>query len=481
MDRQQHNQAHSAAGGGNRVVADQPRALAVLLLLGIAAMVAVLLLALVAYRALPTRPFAADDFQWLLNVRGAGSAAEAWAAAADPATQASFARPLVWLWIWQQYQWFGTNAAGFHQISLAMHLLDAVLVGALAARLVRGPWQQAAAGALALAVAALHPAPFEAVVWVSAQSELLAATLLLLMLHVWRGPGPLLLRAVLATAMLGLALLVKESAAIGLVLLALLGPGPGAQRRDWWALALPLLLTVGFAARQVPLVQQNALVASGAYGLGPQLLLNPLRSLALLVAPLPGTERADAAWLVPVGALVLLALLVWGWRSGACGWRLVAALGVALLPTAPFVSPPDSRYLYPATLAFALLLGVGVGTLARQRGAALVLVGAALAVAFVASGEATAREERFAAANGSGGSLWSLVSTNICANAVPKRIIIVNPPLQGGHTEAIVRLACGRKPGPVLATPEQVDDLMEARTFVIEFPGGTATITRQTP
>ncbi len=58
-------------------------------------------LLLYAYRDLLGRSFAADDFQWLLNVRGLGARAAA-RAAFDAGAQTHFYRPLVWLLLWLQ-------------------------------------------------------------------------------------------------------------------------------------------------------------------------------------------------------------------------------------------------------------------------------------------------------------------------------------------------------------------------------------------
>ena len=87
--------------------------------------------ALYAYRELFARPFAADDYQWLLNVRGL-SAAQLARAAFDPAAQTHFYRPLVWLLFWLQVRAFDLDPRGFHVVSITLHLLNAALAGWLA-------------------------------------------------------------------------------------------------------------------------------------------------------------------------------------------------------------------------------------------------------------------------------------------------------------------------------------------------------------
>ena len=488
-------------------------------------------LALYAYRGLPERPFAADDYQWLLNVRGL-SLGQVARPAFDPGMQTHFYRPLVWLLFWAQGQIFGLDPRGYHAVSLALHLLNAGLLGALAMRLpVARSWQPSV---LAAAIVALHPAPFEAVVWISAQSELLAAALLLAMLHFWLAPPDAGRRTpeehhqrcvavgrwsfvvrpavLLATFCLGLALLTKESAVIGLPLLVVLGsaaqrgsrprngrsrqadnPSPPSVTR-FARYAFPVLLTLAYSAVQVAVERRNYVWQSGGYGIGPQLVLNPLRSLALIVAPLPGTEHADASWLVPLGAIVGLALLVLLVRGPWAARRLVLALLLTLLPTAPFASPPDSRYLYLPVLAAALLLATGVGWAWERRShpipspqysaptslryalfavlCALLLV---LTLAWVAAGELAAREGRFAAASGPGGSLWSTAMT-VCAQMRPERMVIVEPPLAAPHAEAIVHLACGADVQPLVVGRDQVAAAIRPETVVIAFPNGSAVV-----
>src|SRR5947207_3356409 len=95
---------------------------------------AVVALTLYAYRHLPARPFAADDYQWLLNVRDL-SIGDVARKAFDPGAQNHFYRPLIWLLFWGQTRAFGLDPHGFHAVSLALHMLNAALLGGLAWRL----------------------------------------------------------------------------------------------------------------------------------------------------------------------------------------------------------------------------------------------------------------------------------------------------------------------------------------------------------
>jgi hypothetical protein len=516
-----------------------------LLVAAIAAAIAAL--TLYAYRELFARPFAADDYQWLLNVRGL-SFGQLLRQAFDPRAQSHFYRPLVWLLFWAQTRAFGLDPRGFHAVSLALHLLNAGLLGWLAFRLapklriengklrvsVRSSIlnSQFSIPLLAMAIVVLHPAPFEAVVWVSAQSELLAAGLLLVALHLWLGrvraketrgqggfqrhlPIPLSPRLLVSSIALGLALLAKESAVIGLPLLFLLGQAnrqtsnlqtdkPASLER-YTPYLLPTLLTLGYVALQIGIERRNYLLAQGGYGFGPQLLLNPLRSLALIVAPLPSTEHADAAWLVPLGALVALVLLIFWLADFGFGRRSpqsqivnpkskgALALALTLLPTAPFVSPPDSRYLYLPVMAAALLIALGLDEGRRTKDQRQLWLASSLwsfvfrlsswvlilGIVWAAQGELHEREWRFAAASGPGGSLWHLASA-VCAESRPDRMVVVEPPLAPPHVEAIVGLSCGEHTRARVVGRDQIDKAIKGYSVVIGFPNGSAEVERRT-
>src|SRR5215211_6726908 len=91
-------------------------------------------LTLYTYRELPARLFAADDYEWLLNVRGL-SFSQLLRHAFDAGGQTHFYRPLVWLLFWAQARLFDLDPRGYHAVSLALHLLNAGLLGLLALRL----------------------------------------------------------------------------------------------------------------------------------------------------------------------------------------------------------------------------------------------------------------------------------------------------------------------------------------------------------
>jgi hypothetical protein len=254
-------------------------------------------------------------------------------------------------------------------------------------------------------------------------------------------------------------------------------------------------VTLAYIALQIIIEQRNYLLEQGGYGLGMQVVLNPLRSLALLIAPLPGSEHADAAWLVPLGALVALLLLLWAiyyWRRQSTIYNLqsaiIVALGLTLLPTAPFASPPDSRYLYLPVMAGALLAiamsdELRVTSYSKRarilvtRNSSLVTWLLVLALAGWATSELHAREKRFAAASGPGGSLWQVASW-ACDASRPERLVVVEPPVAAPHVEAIAELACGPDVRAKIVGADQITGAIKGRTLVLAFPNGSAEVQR---
>jgi hypothetical protein len=458
------------------------------------ALLGLVVLCFYAYRDLPVRPFAADDFQWLVSVRGL-SIDQLLQQAFDPLAQRHFYRPMIWLLFAGQFWWFGLGADGYHAISLFLHLINALLLGGLALRwyerqLPTTPWQLLVVGFVPAVVLAFHPAPFEAIVWISAQSELFGAFLLLLVLHAWLANRP-----ILATLLLAMAMLTKESAILGVPLLLVFAAGhPNTPKRHWYL--LPGVLTLLFVFVQLRVGQENRVLREGFYGIGDHLLTNPLRSLALIIAPLSGTEHADATWLVPLGAVLALALLLFAgvaiWRSRSPSWnlllRLLLALGFVLLPTAPFRSPPDSRYLYQPVAIAGMLVSLALVVLWQQPGIDRRLtagtwlrrmIGVALLVGALgwSAEELSQREARFAAGAGPGGSLWRLTS-QICSAEHPGVLVLVEPPLMTDHIHAIVDLACGTSARAVIVQRSELEAATRDHSVIIAFPGGAATIER---
>lgn len=420
-----------------------------------------------AYGALPARGFAADDFEWLLRARLAEPAA-LWAAAFDPA-QTHFFRPVMWFWFAGWWRVFGADPPGWHLVSLLLWLAAGALLALLVWRLTR----DGAAALLALPVLLLHPASFEAVVWISAQSDLILLGLALVSLHLWLTPGWLAAGGALLAVALGL--LTKESGAslaLALPVASLLRDGALPRGRTAGLVVLGLL----YGAVQLWFVRQNELVAASQYAIGWHIPANLARGLALLVAPLPGTVAADAAWLVVLGGVLALLLAGAAWRRPA--WRGVGVvLAGVLLPAAPFVSPPDSRYL---ALAVACAAGVAAWqwrTVApRWRRLAWLLVALACIGATL---EIRQREAAFAAGAAPGHALY-LLARDTCAGPALNRALIIDPPVAAPHARAAVRLACGERPRPIVLGAAEVADELRSNTIVIAFRSGTPQIVERT-
>ncbi|NOY24946.1 MAG: hypothetical protein GXP62_03650, partial [Oligoflexia bacterium] len=265
-------------------------------------------------------------------------------------------RPLVLLSLALDRALFGQWALGFHLHSLAWHLAAVIVLHRLALRLL--PWSQALVVA---GVFALHPAQSEAVVWIAARNDPMAAALGLgALLAVWparASTGRLAAGAVLAWA----ALMAKESVLVLPVLLLLLDWLAGTSFRLRRYLALLLGLAVGVGLRLVAgvagaawpepigwhLMATEAVRVVGVYGatLSVAWPLSAVRSLEWL--------SLEPRWRTlvgvgTVGVLALAPLLTRGHRRRLCIVGF-AWLALTVLPT--LVSVADKgligdRYVY---------------------------------------------------------------------------------------------------------------------------------------
>ena len=462
------------------------------------------LLLLWVCRDLPTRGFAADDFEWLLRISTPVTLPDLLRAAFDPLLAEHFYRPLQWLLLAGQHALAGTDARLYHVVSIGLHLANGLLLASLVVRFFpdkRGALIASCAGAWLL----LHPAAYEAVVWISAQADLLLTLLLLLMLHLWLAGLRLL-----ALVALALALLTKETAVVGVVLLALAGG-------SWRRLLPPALLTVVYLGLQLSILGQNTVVDTANYAFGLQMIRNPLVMLGTLV--LPGTTPAVQG---VVGVGVVIGMVIAGtlhaagvgggdaaggrritmrrygsgarrgagaahhdapvrgrrWRGARRGGgrsmlRPYGMLAVALLPTAPFLGTPDSRYMYlPVALA-----GLMLAHLLRR--VPWLALGIAIVLMILGTPVYRAREVQFAKDSAPGGSLFALAQAE-CAAGRLNRMLIVDPPLAAGHAQAAVRLACGERPRPIVVTSTQIADELRTSSLVVAFVDGGARVVQRT-
>jgi hypothetical protein len=232
----------------------------------------VFVLTLVAYHAAPQGGFVWDDVPLLVDDARLSSWSNAGSIALSPFwagmrshvtdTYAQVYRPVVSLAYLVQRQLFGTNASGFHVVSVLLHMLCIALVAGWLVRRVAGV--RLPALLLALVVFALHPSRVETVAWISGSTDLWMTVLALFATGVW-ARGDSLLRAGVAGVLVGLAVLAKEPAivlpALWLSDAVLLEPTSqfgrfGVLRR--WVVALgALALVVSFRLSVVAITVSN--------------------------------------------------------------------------------------------------------------------------------------------------------------------------------------------------------------------------------
>ena len=248
--------------------------------------------------------------------------------------------PLGWRWLSHQLWWdviakgLGSGPLAAHLMSLSLHaLVGASLAWLLARRL---PAPAALAGA---AFVASHPSAYAAVYWASANGDLLASLLSLVVLAFafsqrmrW-----------LAVPCFGLALLAKESALplpLAWAAVALLGPAPRssvralARDRVWWACVLLAVAAVS---------------ATALGGRGPAL---GGEAYALSWGAVPGNVMTYDGWVVNRW-LATVGAFMDGVEPGVFGWGL--ALNVAWLAGA-FVPALRSAGWLAAGLAWSAML-----------------------------------------------------------------------------------------------------------------------------
>lgn len=310
--------------------------------------------------------------------------------------------PILYTTFWLEHKLYGFSPTGFHAVNVALHLVNACLVWRLAARFsLPGAW-------LAAAVFALHPVHAEAVSWVIARKDLLAALFYFAAFLVWlrmdaaRAGRRLALHA-LALALFALGLLCKS---IGITLPATL------LVWQWWRSGR---ITLADVLRVLPLAALGGAIVfadwlfyrsresvATAYAL-PERVLIAGRALwfyiGKLAVPLDLSViyrhwdvrvTNPAAWLYPLAALALAAALyLLRGRIGRGALAGLAAFAITLLPVLGLVdygymvyALAADRYQYLASTG---VIAVAVGSAAwavrrLSRSWQRVAQGAALAV-----------------------------------------------------------------------------------------------------
>ena len=324
--------------------------------------------------------------------------------------------PATWISLQLDAQLSGPGAAGFHRTNLLLHAVNAVLVYLLVLALTGGRWR----AAIVAAVFAAHPLNAEAVAWVTARKDLLAAAWTLgAVLCWWRAQAPTGAAwrsrwAWGALACAAVALAAKPQAVVLPGLLVLVAQ----WRRDedrwtWRALGRD-------AVAVLPFVVLSAAAAVAAVRLAHGEQFGEITPVPLdqRVADAPAyvwrylAKLARPAGLAPVypveglhvsgawGAALLTGLLAvtsaaWAWRRAwpafLFGWLWFLAW---LLPVLGLVSGGQlmqgDRYAYLAMVGIVfLLVQAGAGAIARRPGLRVPL--AVLAVAVIGLGAAAAR------------------------------------------------------------------------------------------
>jgi hypothetical protein len=130
---------------------------------------AVPILILLAYAPTLVAFFNSDDFQ-LIDALSRGGPFAIWT------SNDLFFRPLTSASLYLDWWLWGTSASGYHLVSLAIHILNSVLVGWIAARLtsVSSHHVSRTSWAIGAALFGLLPSHSEAVAWIAARGDLLA-------------------------------------------------------------------------------------------------------------------------------------------------------------------------------------------------------------------------------------------------------------------------------------------------------------------
>jgi hypothetical protein len=278
---------------------------------------------------------------------------------------------------------WGPNPVAHHVAAFLLHVACATLLGLLAARL--ADWRT---GVLCTTLFVLIPLHAEAVTWIAAITEPIAALSMLACLLAWhrfvesRRASSYLLALVAFLLALG----AKESAVMLLPLMVLVDWAQRPPRRRWfprlWPYAAPTLLLAIYLILQSRWQRTSYLIVHGHYALGSHVLPTVGQSLWRLL---------DQTWLPPlaaaIGALVRrvpVARLLSALRTVA---PALVAVPLVVLPHAFFRhSTLSGRYFYLAAASMALVGALALRTLLGDRTGRVIVV---LALGWMAAQAAT--------------------------------------------------------------------------------------------
>jgi hypothetical protein len=312
--------------------------------------------------------------------------------------------PLTWLSYALDATLWGLDGPGFHLTNVLLHSMNAVLVGALAARLLRRragdtePWRarDVAAAMVAGTLWSVHPLRVESVAWIAERKDVLSGLFILLALHAWiswAAPSAAPRRRATYVAAVGAAALATLAKGTAVVLPALL------LILDWYPLGrldrlrrlpallaekLPFLVIAIVGAVMTLIAQREAMwsvpppattrVFVAAKALAVYLLRTVWPVGLSPYYPHPGPlPLASPAYLAAVGAVALISAAAWrarerepGWLA-LWGWYVVAALPTLGLVQVGLQETAD-RHTYLPGIVPALLAGaVASGVVERAR------------------------------------------------------------------------------------------------------------------
>ncbi len=318
-----------------------------------------------------------------------------------PATEAGLYRPLTTLSYLFNYAILGNtdHPAGYHAINLLLHLVNVLLVFALARRLLRDFWRPI----LVTALWAVHPVLTESVTNIVGRADLLAgmSTIggLLLYLKSTEAHG---WRRFACLAGLGLLTFIgvfsKESAVVVIAVIALYEfTWPFRERVCGLAIAIvggTLAMTPAFVAMW--LTRASVLSQSGPalfpftdnpitganFWIGRLTALKVLaKYLDLLLWPInlssdysyPQIPLADGRftdWLAWLAIAAFVALVAWAWRHNKAAFFAAGFALIAILPTSNLLIPVGTimaeRFLYLPAIGFAIGLVLTLGYATRH-------------------------------------------------------------------------------------------------------------------
>lgn len=322
---------------------------------------ALLLAVVVAFGPLVQAGFVWDDIPLVVQNTLTGDLAnvpqlfqvDLWQTAGGVEADSGYYRPLMLVSLALDRALWGLSAAGHHAHSVAWHLAACVALVTLLRQLADGPGVWLGAGLFAL-----HPVQTEAVAWVAARNDLMAAAFL------FAGVAALLPRAVspkrlaLGGGLVLLGMLSKESAVFAVALLFLLDlarfgrpVGPARYLAAGGAVAVwfGLRSLAGIEGASVPDAEQLGWLVRNLGEVGGHYLLKVLAPYPLSNGETAeylahGLPKLAAAWLAALALVVLVVRR--GGRVAAAGLVLAALALLPALLTVAVRGQLGERYLY---------------------------------------------------------------------------------------------------------------------------------------